>query len=233
MAGPDGSWILQPDPLILPLNFGLPALGASATALGQPRSASTSSGYRYQHGTRPTEQGSPLASGFRVTVIRLNFPFLCTLSIKDLGFPNGPVVKNLPANAEDAKDAALIPGWERSPGIGNSYLLQYPCLENSLDRGTWWATAHGVTKSWTQLSTHMHARTKDLSCHLPASPSLAVGFLSFCHYAKPATDRHRLQRRKYWLRVCPLISYFKCSQIILIHVFTKKKVFIFQRYVPK
>ena len=108
--------------------------------------------------------------GFRVMVVRLNFPFLCTFS-KDLGFPSGPVVKNLPANAEDAKDAASIPGWERSPDIGNGNLLQYSCLENSLDRGAWWAIVHEVTKSWTQLSTHMHACTKDLSCHLCASLS--------------------------------------------------------------
>ena len=167
---------------------------------------------------------------FRVMVIRFNFPFLCTLSTKDLGFPSGPVVKNLPANAEDAKNAALIPGWERSPDTGNGNLLQYSCLENSLDRGAWWATAHGVTKSWTQLSTYMYAPRIYPAISVPLS--LAVGFLSFCLHAKPAADRHGLQRRKYWLRICPLISYFKCSQTFLIHVFTKR-VLIFQRYVPK
>ena len=36
--------------------------------------------------------------------------------------------------------------WERSPGEGNGNLLQYSCLENSMDRGAWWATAHGVAK---------------------------------------------------------------------------------------
>ena len=40
----------------------------------------------------------------------------------------------------------------RSPGVGNGNLLQYSCLENSMDRGAWWATVHRVTKSWTQLS---------------------------------------------------------------------------------
>ena len=38
------------------------------------------------------------------------------------------------------------------PGVGNSYKLQYSCLENSMDREAWWATVHGVKKSWTQLS---------------------------------------------------------------------------------
>ena len=62
------------------------------------------------------------------------------------GFPGGPMVKNLPANAGDV---GLIPGSGRSPGGGNGNLLQYSCLENPMDRGAWWATVHGVTKSWT------------------------------------------------------------------------------------
>ena len=43
-------------------------------------------------------------------------------------------------------DPGSIPGSGRSPGEGNSYPLQYSCLENSMDRGTWWATVHGVAK---------------------------------------------------------------------------------------
>ena len=43
--------------------------------------------------------------------------------------------------------------YGRSPGKGNGYPLQYSCLENSIDRGAWWATVHGVAKSWTRLST--------------------------------------------------------------------------------
>ena len=45
-----------------------------------------------------------------------------------------------------------IPGSGRSPGEGNGTSLQYSGLENPMDRGAWWATVHGVTKSWTQLS---------------------------------------------------------------------------------
>ena len=66
------------------------------------------------------------------------------------------MVKNLPANEEDARDVGLIPGLGRFPGGGNGNPLQYFCLENSTDRGAWWATVHGVTKSWTQLSTHIY-----------------------------------------------------------------------------
>ena len=51
-----------------------------------------------------------------------------------------------------AGDPVSIPGSGRSPGEGHSYPLQYSCLENPMDRGAWWATVHGVSKSWTQLS---------------------------------------------------------------------------------
>ena len=60
-------------------------------------------------------------------------------------------VKNLPANAGDTRYVSLIPELARSPGEGNGNPLQQPCLENPMDRGAWWATVHGVTKSWTRL----------------------------------------------------------------------------------
>ena len=59
------------------------------------------------------------------------------------------VVKNPPANAGDARDVGLIPGSGRSPGVGNGNPFQYSCLENSMDRGAWRATVHGITKSQT------------------------------------------------------------------------------------
>ena len=49
-------------------------------------------------------------------------------------------------------DQGLIPGSGRSPGEGNGNLVQYSCLENSMGRGDWRATVHGVAESWTQLS---------------------------------------------------------------------------------
>ena len=52
-------------------------------------------------------------------------------------------------SACNAGDLGSIPGSGRSPGEGNGYLCQYSSLENSMDRGTWWTTVHGVTKSWT------------------------------------------------------------------------------------
>ena len=66
------------------------------------------------------------------------------------------VVKNLPANAGDRRDAGSIPGLGRSPREGNGNPVQESCLENPMDRGAWWATVHGVTKSQTQQSMHIH-----------------------------------------------------------------------------
>ena len=67
------------------------------------------------------------------------------------------VVKNLPANAGYARHMGSIPGSGRSLGRGNRNPLQYFCLENSMDGGAWRTIVHGVTKSQTPLSTHIHA----------------------------------------------------------------------------
>ena len=70
-------------------------------------------------------------------------------------------VKNLPAMQETRV-------W--SPGEGNGTPLQYSCLENSMDRGAWWAAVHGVAESWTRLSDftftfHFHALEKEMATH--------------------------------------------------------------------
>ena len=63
-----------------------------------------------------------------------------------MGVCDGSVIKNLPANTGDSGDTGLIPGLGRSPEEGNGNSLQYSCLENSVDRGAWWATVCGVSK---------------------------------------------------------------------------------------
>ena len=56
----------------------------------------------------------------------------------------------------NAGDPGSIPGLERSPGEGKGNQLQYSCLENPLDRGTWRAIVHGVTRVVTKLPPHMY-----------------------------------------------------------------------------
>ena len=75
-----------------------------------------------------------------------------------------------------AGDLGLIPGLGRSPGEGNGDPLQYSCLENSTDRGAWWAIVHWVAKSWTQLS--------DLYLHYPEinKKEPILFFLLFYYY---------------------------------------------------
>ena len=71
-----------------------------------------------------------------------------------MGFTGRSAVKNLPANAGDRRDMGSIPGWGRSPGVGNDNPLQYSCLENFMDRGAWRATVLGSLKSRPQLATN-------------------------------------------------------------------------------
>ena len=62
----------------------------------------------------------------------------------------------------NARDPGSIPGSKRSPGEGNDYQLLHSCLETPMDRGAWWTTNHGVTKSQTRLSdSHFHFFTKE------------------------------------------------------------------------
>ena len=68
----------------------------------------------------------------------------CSSLLHNWGFPGGSVIRNLLANTEDM---ALIPGSGKSPGERNGNLLKYSCLENPMDRGTWWAAVHEVTES--------------------------------------------------------------------------------------
>ena len=66
-----------------------------------------------------------------------------------MGFPGASDGK---ASAHNVGDLRLLPGPGRSPGEGNGNPLHYSCLENSMDGGAWWATVHGVAKSWIRLS---------------------------------------------------------------------------------
>ena len=75
---------------------------------------------------------------------------MAPLPVCEGAFLMAQVVKNLLAMQEIL---GLIPGLGRFPGEGNCNLLQYSCLENSMDRGAWWATAHRITESDTTEAT--------------------------------------------------------------------------------
>ena len=80
------------------------------------------------------------------------------------------MVKNLPADAGDAREVGSIPGWERSPGGGNGNPFQYSCLENPMDRGAcgaWWGLqamrSHRIRHSWAPSGWHWEL-------HFPSHP---------------------------------------------------------------
>ena len=89
-----------------------------------------------------------------------------------MGFPGGSLVKNLPDAAGDAGDMGSIPGLRRSLGGGNGNPLQYPCLENPMGWGSWWATVRGVTKSRTQLGNWAHTHAAAAAVSLQSCPTL-------------------------------------------------------------
>ena len=80
------------------------------------------------------------------------------------------MVKNSPASAGDLRYAGSVPGLGRSPGEGHGNPFQYSCLETPVERGAWWATLHGVAKSW--------MRVKRLNVH--ACEVYMVIFPLFC-----------------------------------------------------
>ena len=69
--------------------------------------------------------------------------------------------KESACNTGDAREVSSIPGSGRFPGAGNAKLLRHPCLEKSMEIGAWWATVHGVTKSWMRLSTAQHSSIQE------------------------------------------------------------------------
>ena len=90
------------------------------------------------------------------------------------GFPGSTSGKEPTCQSGDVRDAGSIPVLGRSPGGGHGNPLQYPWLENPLDREAWWATVHRVAKSQTQLKwlsthmyTHVHIYTHTTSSWFP------------------------------------------------------------------
>ena len=100
--------------------------------------------------------------------------------ISTWGFPGGGRAEE-PGSAGDGRDAGCILGAGRSPGGEHDNPPQYSCLENLMNRGTWWATVHGVTEHRTQLSdlAHMHGSLRTLKSASRKPQTLA--FIFFFH----------------------------------------------------
>ena len=81
-----------------------------------------------------------------------SFIFACLISTTPSSCPDFPGGSDGKASAYNTGDPGSIPGSGRSPEEGNGNPLQYSCLENPVDGGTWQATVHGVAKSWIPLS---------------------------------------------------------------------------------
>ena len=119
------------------------------------------------------------------------------------------IVKNLPADAGDARDVGSVPRWGRSPGEGNGNPLQYSCLENPVDRGAWWATVHGVTKSRIQLSVctrvHTHTHTQpskndicEILINVSASGAVPIYRTAF---PEPNEENQNIYYAFFWLKI--------------------------------
>ena len=89
---------------------------------------------------------------------------LCLTPRNPRGLPDGSESKE---SVHNTGYPSSILGSRRSPGEGNDYPLQYSCLENSTDRGDWWATVHGVTKSRTRLSDSILPLSTTTAIHHP------------------------------------------------------------------
>ena len=93
-------------------------------------------------------------AGILSPAVSPTFKYKNDLLSSAMGFPNGAVLKNPPANAGDTRDVGSVSGSGRSLEGGNVNPLQYSCLGNPIDRGAWRATVHGVTESDTTEHPH-------------------------------------------------------------------------------
>ena len=121
-----------------------------------------------------------------------------------------PRCRNGRESARDARDKGSIPGSEDSPGEGNSNTPQDSCLGHLIDRGVWWATIHGITRSWTRLSdrayTHSryHHGSSVMACHIVITLLVqsARGSRTWLWYlfSFPPSDPCTLEWVLHWIR---------------------------------
>ena len=133
-------------------------------------------------------------------------------------FPGGAVVKNPPTKLGDV---GSIPGSERSPREGNGNPLQYSCLENPMDRGAWWATVQGVTKSRTWLSMHTLRNIVSIWLWWNPFPLDIITCLSF--FTAVTTDaRREVLLPSPLLQASSVSPLLPCSPLLPFHFFLWK-----------
>ena len=125
--------------------------------------------------------------------------------------------KEFACNAGDSGDTGSVPGLGTSPGGGSSNPLQYFCLENSMDRGAWWATVHEITKSQTLLSTHTVKSECELQIPVSSVQSfsrvqlLATPWTAACQASLSITNSRSL------LKLLTIESVMPSNHLILCH----------------
>ena len=130
-----------------------------------------------------------------------------------------PVVQTIKKSACNAGDPGLIPGSGRYSGGGNGNPLQYSNLENSIERGAWRDTVHGVAKSWTQLSTHISLHFLHLDCS-----ELFIQETLLCRYYHTCLEEELF-----------LIESFASNQKVVLNAWLEKRkrnlcLFIYEMY---
>ena len=123
-------------------------------------------------------------------------------------FPGGSLVKTLPTNAGDADSTS---GSERCLGRGKNNPLHCSCLENSMDRGAWWATVHGVAGSWTT-QTHTHR------AHKPSLSFNTCYFTETLGWHKASKKRNSSPGDRLW----PYILFRTCQKSFLLLLISNK-----------
>ena len=134
------------------------------------------------------------------------------LSASTLTLPGGSVVKNPSANGRDADS---IPGLGESPGGGNGNPLKYSCLGNPMDRGTCWATVHGVTKQsdmTEQLNNNNTLTLRTLSYHACISFIVAACCLPISYHTQ--TKSMTVSSKSH--HTSNFITYKKHAKIVLL-----------------
>ena len=123
-----------------------------------------------------------------------------------------PGINSQPVNAGDARDTGLIPQWGRHFGVGNGSTLQYSCLKNSMNRGSWWATAHASQRPGMILQLHTCVPLYNYETvvsffetfKIPIFPQYFLG-----NWIQTERSRARMHKRDFFLEIQEIVNHAK------------------------